>query len=68
MAKLYLVWNEGKSECVGFLDEGDANFTATGNTRYLDHPAAHPTIGDSFRECYGEDVPRLPQTTVDLPE
>ena len=69
MAKLHLVWNTGMSECVGFLDEeGDANYTATGDNRHLDHPAMTPTIGDAFREAYGDQQDHLPQTVVEVPD
>ena len=66
MAKVHLVWNGAMSECVGFLDKRDADYTATGNMRKLEYPGVTPTVGDAFRESYGEDRAHLPQTTVDL--
>lgn len=68
MAKLYLVWNTSMKECVGFLDKKDADYTATGNRRFLRDPFT-PTLGDAFRGVYGDDVKRLPQTVeeIDLP-
>ena len=60
---LYLVWNPEKSECVGFLDKGDADYTATGDSRHL-KDAWRPAIGDEFRASYGDEADRLPQTEV----
>lgn len=59
---LYLVWNLGMSECVGFLDEADALYTATGDRNFLADPIASPTIGDQFRDTYVEDDEILPMT------
>lgn len=67
MAKLYLVWNAGRNECVGFLDKRDADYTATGHRRHLDTPW-RPSIGEAFRENYGDEAKRLPQTVVDIPD
>lgn len=62
---LHLVWNAAKSECVGFFDKKDADYTATGNRKYLRDPFT-PTLGDAFREVYGDDAKRLPQTEIEL--
>ncbi len=66
MATLHLVWNTAKSECVGFLDKRNADYTATGKKRYLEHPFMTPTLGDAFRDCYGDEASRLPQTVVEV--
>lgn len=74
MAKLHLVWNVSKSQCVGFVDKADADFTATGKKSYLRPQAqkqgyfSQPTLGLAFRECYGDEGKRLPQTTVETPD
>lgn len=61
--KLYLVWNKSKSECVGFLDKADADWTAKGGR----HPHVWlPSVGEAFRETYGDDMKKLPQTTVEI--
>lgn len=66
MKKLHLVWNTGLSECVGFRDERDAAYTATGERHHLEFPAATPTIGDAFRETYADDLAPLPQSSVEI--
>lgn len=49
--QLHLVWNENKDECVGFLNQGDAHYTATGN----DGGAWGVTaLGDYFRDLNDE--------------
>lgn len=66
MPKLHLVWNTARNECVGFLDKAAADWTAKGGRSR--HPyGAVPTIGEAFRESYGEDADRLPQSEIDLP-
>lgn len=65
---LYLVWNLGMSECVGFLDEADALYTATGDRKFLADPRATPTIGDQFRDTYAEDDEILSLTEVKIKE
>lgn len=68
MAKLHLVWNTGMSECVGFLDEGDADYTATGDTAFLELPYMTPSLGDDFRNNYADEQSDLPQTVVEIPD
>lgn len=63
---LHLVWNLGMNECVGFLDEADALYTATGDKSVLPHRYITPIIGDQFRETYGDDAEALPQTEVEV--
>lgn len=65
--KLYLVWNPGKTECVGFDHKNDQIYTATG--RQMDF--ATPAIGDAFREMYAEDddaPDELPMSEIEVPE
>lgn len=60
---LYLVWNKAKNECVGFLDKRDADWTAKGGR----HPQGwQPSIGEAFRDSYGDQAKRLPQTSVEI--
>lgn len=68
MKTVHLVWNGARNECVGFLDEGDANYAATGSKKHLAVPFISPSLADSFRDCYGEDARRLPQTKVEINE
>lgn len=65
--KIYLVWNKGRNECVGFHDKRDADWTAKGGRppTYLGYPAT-PTIGEAFRDSYGDEMKKLPQTTVEI--
>lgn len=51
---LYLVWNHGKSECVGFLDQMDADFASTGDPEFTQF--GYSTLADSFREVYEDEA------------
>ncbi|SER51175.1 hypothetical protein SAMN05216409_13312 [Pseudomonas lutea] len=53
MAKLYLVWNENKSECIGFTDKHDAE-QAAGLTEIGLECA---TLTEAWREIYADDEP-----------
>lgn len=48
--KVYLI-SARNGEFVGFTDKRDANWTATGTRA----PFGLPTLGESFREMYGEE-------------
>jgi len=55
MAKVFLVWNENKSECVGFTDEDDAK-QAAGKKR-LSNPCS--ALAEQWRELYADDEPQI---------
>ncbi len=55
MATVYLVWNENKTECVGFTDEQDAKEAA--GVKRLGNPCA--TLAEAWRETYADDEPKL---------
>ena len=69
MKKMYLVWNGADNECVGFDNEADAHFTATGDDSrceaFCGIPAV-PMIGEEFRSAYGEQGD-LRITVVEVP-
>ena len=52
----YLVWNPGGSECVGFPSYEDAYWTAHGKWPQGYESNFYPTLGQSFREIYAEDL------------
>lgn len=54
MSKFYLVWNTGRTECVGFADKEDA-YQAAGKKR-LGNPCS--SLADQWRELYADDEPR----------
>lgn len=49
---LYLVWNKGKSECVGFMNKGDAKYASTG----VSYSCSVSTTAESFREVYEDEA------------
>lgn len=53
MKKIYLVWNEARSECVGFDDLADASFASTGFTA----TGEYSTLAEAFRDTYADDDP-----------
>jgi hypothetical protein len=55
MSKAYLVWNEGKTECVGFTDKSDAQQAA--GIRKMGNPCS--ALTDAWRELYADDEPKL---------
>lgn len=55
MKTVYLVWNENKTECVGFTDEQDAKEAA--GVKRLGNPCA--TLAEAWRETYADDEPQL---------
>ena len=60
--KLYLVWNEAKTECVGFVDEKAANYAA-GND--WDHNTMDFTdIGDDWLSRYGHESRTITEIEV----
>jgi hypothetical protein len=66
--KVYLVWNKAKNECVGFLNEDDAQWTAS----IGDHPLpgiGTPTLGEDFINSYADDLDEgetFPLTEVEV--
>jgi len=50
--KIYLI-SAKNGEFVGFTDRRDAHWTANGGNAPGPYGAI-PTLGDSFRDCYGE--------------
>lgn len=54
LTDVYLVWNHGKSECVGFTDKRDAKFASTGDRRYS--PLGYSTLALEFRELYEDEA------------
>ena len=67
MRKIYIVWNEAKSEGFATDDEHDARFALTGE--FVPHPTyphtSTSTLAEEFQNLYGEDELTLEQ--VDLP-
>lgn len=62
MRKVYLVWNRAMSECVGFLDEEDAQFASTFND---DEKSCNSrsTLACDFLNLYGDNItPNNPLT------
>ncbi|MCE0757138.1 hypothetical protein LU683_30100 [Pseudomonas asiatica] len=55
MSKVYLVWNKGRTECVGFTDKDDT-YQAAGKNR-LGNPCA--SLSEQWRELYADDDPRM---------
>lgn len=55
MAKAYLVWNENRTECVGFTDKDDAEQAA--GVKRMRNPCA--TLAEAWRETYADDEPKL---------
>ena len=51
---LYLVWNQGKSECVGFNDETDAKFASTGDHKF--GRFGYSSLAGDFRELYEDEA------------
>lgn len=64
--KTYLVWNQSKTECVGFTDYNDAYFTAHGRWPKGKYSPFEPTIGLDFREYYAEGIRVLPMTEIEI--
>lgn len=54
MTKIYLVWNESRSECVGFDDKDDAEYAATGIDCSTTGVSA---LADAFRDLYADGDP-----------
>lgn len=54
MAKVHLVWNKNKTECVGFTDKDDAKQAA--GVKRLGNPCA--SLAEAWRETYADDEPR----------
>lgn len=53
MTKLYLVWNEDKTECVGFVDEKSAQYASKGYYAWEDNIMKFTQLADSFVDIYG---------------
>ena len=53
--KLYLVWNEAKTECVGFLSKEQANYAAYGGFNWNNGSMEFSHIGDAWINVYGEE-------------
>ena len=51
---LYLVWNHGKSECVGFDNETDAKFASTGDHKF--GRFGYSSLAEDFRELYEDEA------------
>lgn len=49
--KVYLVWNESRTECVGFADKRDAEEAA--GLKRLGNPCS--SLAGEWRKMYGED-------------
>lgn len=49
--KVYLVWNESRTECVGFTDKRDAEEAA--GVKKLGNPCS--SLADEWRQMYGGD-------------
>ena len=63
MSKLYLVWNQAKNECVGFLDEDDADYARSG----FSSQSGVSTLADTFREMYEfEEDEEAPRSMVEV--
>jgi hypothetical protein len=55
MAKVFLVWNKNRTECVGFTDKDDARQAA--GAKRMSNPCA--TLAEAWRETYADDEPKL---------
>ena len=65
MAKVYLVWNENRSECAGFTDLRDAAEAA--GTRRVG--AACSSLAEFFRDTYAdEDIFEKPEKVFEIQE
>ena len=65
MGKVYLIWNDNKSECVGFTDRREAEEAA--GIRKVVHSA--PTLAEFFRENYAdEDIFDAPERVFEIQE
>ena len=63
MSKLYLVWNQAKNECVGFLDQDDADYARSG----FSSQNGVSTLADTFREMYEfEEDEEAPRSLVEV--
>ena len=62
MAKVFLVWNETMTECVGFTDAADAKFASTGDSGGM----PYSSLADSFRDLYAEDAEDEELTMVEI--
>ena len=63
MKKLYLVWDETHTECVGFTDRQDAEYARKGNWTN----SGVSTVAESFREIMDlEEGVELLMTVVEI--
>ena len=61
--KVYLVWNNGMNECVGFTDKKDAIHASTGRKQGF----MSSSLAVDFRENYGDDSDEpMPMTEIDI--
>ena len=65
MRNLYLVWNEDRTECVGFKDKNDA-YDAAGISRPSESAS---TLAEFFRSNYAdEDIFDEPEKVFEIQE
>ena len=48
MNKLYLVWNEAKTECAGFDSEEGANYAVNGGSHWDEETMIFTRLGDEW--------------------
>lgn len=71
MKRLFLVWNTEMTECVGFLDEGDAIYASIGDRAASETYPSISSLAHSFRESYAEGVEDYDYDSIldeDVPE
>jgi len=55
MAKLYLVWNEAKTECVGFASYHSAYYACTGDYAEGQNFMESLVLADKWLDIYGHE-------------
>ena len=60
--KLYLVWNEAKTECIGFVDKQAANYAAGNDWDFM--TMVFTDIGDDWLSRYGHEARTITEIEV----
>jgi hypothetical protein len=65
--QLYLVWNEAKTECVGFADEKSARYASEGYYAWDADTMKFTELADSWVDIHGsKSDDKLPITEIEV--